>query len=104
MAQDRSACLVLTFALYPEGTRNYKGNASAPILPSAYATYNHGHWGVSGFIGVVGGGGKCSFGSGLPVFDSQVMAAILAQSKGTVTPAMYSINTAMRGSQFIYGG
>lgn len=93
-----------TFALYPEGTRNYKGNASAPILPSAYATYNHGHWGVSGFIGVVGGGGKCSFGSGLPVFDSQVMAAILAQSKGTVTPAMYSINTAMRGSQFIYGG
>lgn len=92
-----------TFGLFPEGTRRYKGKASAPILPSAYATYNNGRWGVSGFIGVVGGG-KCSFGSGLPVFDSQVMAAIYAQSKGTVTPDMYNINTSVKGSQFIYGG
>lgn len=93
-----------TYPLFPEGTRRYKGKASAPILPSLYATYNRGRWGLSGFFGVVGGGGKCSFGSGLPVFDSQVMAAIAARTQGKVTPAMYDINTAVKGSQFIYGG
>lgn len=93
-----------TFGLYPEGTRLYKGNASAPIVPSLFASYNKGRWGVSGFMGVVGGGGKASFGSGLPMFDSQVMAGIYAKTKGAITPAMYDINSAMKGNQFIYGG
>lgn len=92
-----------TFALYPEGTRKYKGKASAPIIPSAYALYRKGSWGISGFFGVVGGGGKASFDDGLPMFDSKVMASLYSQSKGTITPAMYDINTAVSGRQYIYG-
>ncbi len=94
-----------TFGLFPEENhmRHYKGNASAPIIPSAFATYNKGKLGLSGFVGVVGGGGKCSFDSGLPVFDSQVMAGIYAQTKDAVTPKLYDINTAMEGRQYIYG-
>ena len=95
-----------TFGLFPEENhqRHYNGDAAAPILPSACATYNHGLWGLSGYIGVVGGGGKCSFDQGLPMFDSQVMAAIYAQTKGQVTPDMYDINTAVKGRQYIWAG
>lgn len=93
-----------TFALFPEGTRKYTGKASAPAIPSLMASYNKGRWGVSGMLGVVGGGGKCSFDNGLPAFDSQVMAGLYAMSKGTLTPAAYDINTALQGSQLIYGG
>lgn len=84
--------------------RSYTGEASAPFLPSAFATYNHGRMGLSGYMGIVGGGGKCSFNSGLPMFDSQVMAGILSQTGGTVTPDMYDINSAVKGRQYIWCG
>lgn len=94
-----------TFALFPEDnhTRKYKGTASAPIVPSIYGVYKKGDWAISGFAGVVGGGGKASFDTGLPMFDSRVMASIYSASKGTITPNMYTIKTAMSGKQYIYG-
>src|SRR5574344_1692943 len=33
-----------TFALFPEGTRHYKGTASVPIMPSAFMAYKKGDW------------------------------------------------------------
>jgi long-chain fatty acid transport protein len=93
-----------TFTLYPEGTRFFEAHASAPVLPSAHASFNKGKWGVSGFLGLVGGGGKASFNDGLPMFRSQVMAGIHANTQGKVTPDMYNISSSMKGSQFIYAG
>jgi long-chain fatty acid transport protein len=92
-----------TFGLFPEGTRQYKGTASVPILPSAYIAFKHDQWAISGFFGVVGGGGKASFSTGLPMFDSRVMASIYAASNGAITPDQYSISSSMTGKQFIYG-
>lgn len=92
-----------TFALFPEKTRRYKGTAAVPIIPSAYAVYKHDNWALSGFIGVVGGGGKASFDDGLPMFDSRIMAGIYAASQKTITPDMYTINSSVSGRQFIYG-
>lgn len=92
-----------TFALFPEKTRRYKGTAAVPIIPSAYVVYKHDNWALSGFVGVVGGGGKASFDDGLPMFDSRIMAGIYAASQKTITPDMYTINSSVSGRQFIYG-
>lgn len=108
-----------TFSLYmnPTHTKLYEGNASAPIIPSLYGVYHKDKLAVSGFLGVVGGGGKCSFDDGLPMFDAAVMAGVYGQTaallnqypalgavfSGPVTPDQYDISTAMKGRQFIYG-
>ena len=92
-----------TFGLFPEKTRRYKGTAAVPIIPSAYVVYKHDNWALSGFIGVVGGGGKASFDDGLPMFDSRIIEGIYAASHNTITPDMYTINSSVSGRQFIYG-
>ena len=121
---------VLTkFDLFPEAdqTRLYKGKAEAPVIPSLYGAYKKDRWTFSGFFGFTGGGGKCNFDSGLPVFDASIMAGIydqtdqLAQalaSNPATAPIMadsriagmlpltadkYDINSAMKGRQYIYG-
>ncbi len=106
--------------LFPNDTysKKYKGNAAAPILPSAYAVYKTPKWAISGFVGVVGGGGKCTFDEGLPLFDAAVMAGLYQQSAqllqqypmvapvfgGPITPSQYNIDGYMRGRQYIFGG
>lgn len=84
-------------------TRYYKGKASAPFIPSFQGAYKKGDWTISGSFAVVGGGGKASFDDGLGMFDSMVMGQVHTISGGQITPNMYSINSAMDGSQFIYG-
>ena len=94
-----------TFPLFIEdgNTRYYKGKASAPFIPSFQGAYKKGDWTISGSFAVVGGGGKASFDDGLGMFDSMVMGQVHTISGGQITPNMYSINSAMDGSQFIYG-
>ncbi len=125
--QSRDA--LTTFALFPEAdhTRLYKGKASAPVIPSLYGAYKKNRWTFSGFFGFTGGGGKCNFDSGLPVFDASIMAGFYAQTAALkmamaenplVAPVLadprvagllpltadkYDINSSMRGRQYIYG-
>ncbi|MBO4803288.1 MAG: hypothetical protein J5503_01960, partial [Muribaculaceae bacterium] len=75
-SQSRDA--LTTFPLFPEAdhTRLYHGDTQAPVVPSLYGAYKHDRWTFSGFFGFTGGGGKCSFTSGLPVFDASIMAGI----------------------------
>lgn len=95
----------MTFPLFPEDghRRYYKGKASAPFIPSFQGAYKKGDWTISGSFAVGGGGGKASFDDGLGMFDSMVMGQIYQAASGKVTPNMYTINSAMDGSQFIYG-
>ena len=60
-------------------TKRFEGKATAPILPTLMGAYKKGNWAFSAVVGVFGGGGKASFGQGLPVFEGQV-AAIPATS------------------------
>jgi len=125
--QSRDA--LTTFALFPEAdpARLYKGKASAPVIPSLYGAYKRNRWTFSGFFGFTGGGGKCNFDSGLPVFDASIMAGIYGQTAGLkqtlaqnpmtapiladpriagllpLTADKYDINSAMKGRQYIYG-
>ena len=99
--------------LFPNDTYNkkYKGTASAPIIPSVYAAYKTPKWAISGFFGIVGGGGKASFDDGLPMFDAAVMAGIYSKTSSLapilgshVTPSMYNLDSYMKGKQYIFGG
>lgn len=89
-----------TFPLFGTEPRRYKGTASAPFIPSIQVAYKNGDWTFSGSFAVTGGGGKASFDTGLPMFDSKIMG-LLAQ--GGLTSDMYTINSAMDGKQYIYG-
>ena len=46
---------------YQDGTKEYEGKASAPIIPSFQAAYKKGNWTVSGGFAITGGGGKATF-------------------------------------------
>ena len=54
--------------------RNYEGTASAPVIPSIHAVYKKGDWAFSGSFAIVGGGGKASFNTGLPMFDAAAIS------------------------------
>ena len=46
---------------YGESTHKYKGQASAPVVPSFQAAYVMDRWTVSTTFAFSGGGGKCEF-------------------------------------------
>jgi len=108
--QERN--ITSSFPLFPEGTRKYKGTASAPIIPSLYGVYKKDKLAISGFAGVVGGGGKASFDDGLPSFAASVMSGIasnpliqgIQQLAGIQNASdLYTLSSAMDGKQFIFG-
>lgn len=97
-----------TFPLFQQadgtnGSRLYKGTASAPFIPSFQGLYKKDNWVISASFAIAGGGGKASFSNGLPMFDALAMGMIHQQTGGQVTPQMYDINTSMDGKQYIYG-
>ena len=95
-----------------EITKKFKGDASAPILPSLQFAYNtpDSRWSFSFDFGLVGGGGKCQYDNGLPSFESSVAAlsmitktvsnGLFANSNGQPS---YSYDTFMRGRSYQYG-
>ena len=99
--------------LFPNDTyhKKYEGTASAPIIPSLYGAYKTPKWAISGFFGIIGGGGKATFDDGLPLFDVGVMAglyqgtaSLAALLGGPLTPNQYNLDSYMRGKQYIFGG
>lgn len=84
-------------------TQKFEGTASAPIIPSFHGVYKKGDWTISAGFGINGGGGKASFDQGLPMFNAMAMGLMSQMSSGQLAPAMYDINTAMSGKQYIYG-
>ena len=84
-----------------DGSRYYKGEASAPFIPSVQAAYKNGNWTFSGSFAITGGGGKATFNEGLASFESIVaMVPVFANSFGI---NKYSVNSYMEGRQYIYG-
>src|SRR5574344_1751168 len=103
-SQDRN--ITSTFPLFTSEnhTRTFHGKASAPFVPGLFASYHHGKWAVSAMFGIVGSGGYVKYDDGLPMFDAPLMAGIYAQSKGALTPDKYTIDSKVKGKQYIYGG
>lgn len=97
-------------------TKNYKGVANAPVIPSLQAAYNKGDWSFQFNFAITGGGGKCEFEEGLGSFESSVsLLPLLSRSLPTLTSSMglgdvdmptidgYKMDTYMRGRQYYYG-
>ena len=81
--------------------QTFEGKASAPIVPALFASYKHDRLALSAMIGIVGSGGFVEYNAGVPMFNV-VLAGMLAQ-KG-ITPDTYTLDSQMKGKQYIYGG
>ena len=98
----------------PTPSRCYKGEASAPVIPSFHFAYVQDKWSVSANFGITGGGGKCEYDNGLGTFEAlysaqifQQVSAALGQTnaafKSTLAFGGYDINAYMKGRQYHFG-
>lgn len=102
-------------------SKHYRGIATAPFLPSVQLAYNWKKFSFQASGAVSGGGGKCTFDSGLGSFDAaigRVWAGLLSpvannlnnlfsayglHAKAPVSTG-YSSNGFMEGKQYYFGG
>ncbi|NDV95028.1 aromatic hydrocarbon degradation protein [Dysgonomonas sp. 521] len=90
--------------------KQFKGTASAPIIPSLQAVYRKGNWALSGNLAVVGGGGKATFNDGISMFEAPIAAippAIQGFAESLSLPLtcnQYAYDTYMTGTNYIFGG
>ena len=82
-------------------TKKFKGEATAPVIPSIQAAYNRGKWSLQGSFAVTGGGGKCEFSNGIGSFESAVAA--IANSLQPLGATGYGVDGYMRGKQYYFG-
>ena len=80
----------------------FEGTAKAPVIPSFQAAYViNDKWSVSAQFAIGGGGGKCEFDNGLPMFEELVGGKLAPQIAGGVAP--YAMSQNLIGEQYIYG-
>ena len=99
--QNRDIETTIPGFLGSDFSKKYEGVASAPIVPALFAAYKKERVAVSTMIGIVGSGGFVRYDDGVPMFNVP-MTAMLA-SKG-VMPGNYTLDSEMKGKQYIYGG
>ena len=79
-------------------TKEFKGKAFTPIMPSFHAAYVFNEkWSASAAFTVTGGGGKCEFDNGLPMFEAMVGGPLALQG------AQYSMEQNLTGEQYLFG-
>lgn len=88
----------------------FEGKSAAPVIPSFQAAYVfNDKWSVSAQFAVGGGGGKCEFEKGLPMFEKLVYSNIVAGvANHPLLPqgsslASYTLNQNLTGKQYFYG-
>ena len=95
-------------------TKTFKGEASAPFIPSLDVAYQKGKFTASMHFGITGGGGKATFNEGLPMFEApvSVLPGTLSKLYSLInsidqrynhTADAYSAEMYMNGRQYIYG-
>ncbi len=79
----------------------FEGKAVAPVIPSVQAAYVfNDKWSVSAQFAVGGGGGKCEFENGLPMFEQLVGGRMNSEiNKGFKS---YSMDQNLTGKQYFY--
>jgi len=89
---------------FGESTHLFKGQASAPVVPSFQAAYVMDKWTYSASFAFSGGGGKCEFDDGIGSIESVFsMLPTIAQVSGFKNVQAYDINAFMKGRQYYYG-
>ena len=83
------------------GDTKYEGKASAPIVPALFASYKKDRLAISTMIGIVGSGGFVEYKQGVPMFNVLLQSMLAANG---IMPNQYTLNSEMKGKQYIYGG
>jgi long-chain fatty acid transport protein len=79
-------------------TKEFKGKAFTPVMPSFHAAYVFNEkWSASAAFTVTGGGGKLEFDNGLPMFEYMVGGPLALQG------AQYSMEQNLTGKQYLFG-
>ncbi len=79
--------------------RYFEGKSFAPVIPSFQAAYViNDKWSVSAQFAVGGGGGKCEFEEGLPMFE-ELIGGVVAKNGGN----SYELTQNLTGEQYFYG-
>jgi len=97
-------------------TKEFKGKANVPFIPSIQAAYNTGKWSFQFGFAFTGGGGKCTFDNGLGSFESVVaMLPLLSQNMDALSTQMglgalglpaiqkYDVDMYLSGKQYYMG-
>lgn len=69
-------------------TREFHGEANAPVIPSFQFSYNWEKWSINANFAIGGGGGKAEFDSGLGTFESMYAAKIYSEVITSLTKAI----------------
>ena len=92
------------------GCQTYEGKASAPIVPALFASYKKGKWAISSMIGIVGSGGFVEYKEGVPEYNVKISSLLnnlipqFNKLPGIKISEKYTIDSEMKGKQYIYGG
>lgn len=79
-------------------TKKFVGKAKAPVIPSFQAAYVfNDKWSISAQFAIGGGGGKCEFDDGLPMFEKLMGSTILGTGAQN-----YSFTQNLTGEQYFY--
>ena len=86
-----------------DGSKFFEGKSAAPVIPSFQAAYViNDKWIVSAQFAVGGGGGKCEFEEGLPMFEKLVGYQLNSAINGTELKP-YTLSQNLTGKQYFYG-
>ena len=84
------------------GSKEYLGEATAPIVPSMQAAYNWRDWSFQLGFGISSGGGKAVYDDGLGSFEGNVaLLPLLLGEQLCIT--RYDVDTYMKGRQYGFG-
>jgi long-chain fatty acid transport protein len=84
-------------------TKEFKGEASAPVIPSFQFAYKKDRYVLSASFAVSGGGGKATFNHGLASFEAPISMIPLSLKSAGIPTSAYSVDEFMEGRQFIFG-
>jgi long-chain fatty acid transport protein len=85
-------------------TKAYEGKAKALAIPSIMFAYKKDSWAISGYIGVIGGGGKLAFDKGLPSFETPISLIPFQLSAGGVPTNKYAVDASFEGTSYLFAG
>lgn len=92
-----------------QACRTFKGQASAPAVPSFQAAYVWKHWTAQASFAFTGGGGKCEFDDGIGSIESMFATLPLVANQTFQQMGLpyrvqgYSLDSYMKGRQYYYG-
>lgn len=85
------------------GEKRFEGDAQIPCMPSLFATWHRGNLAISGYFGIIGGGGTLNNDDGLPSFEASVAKIPMLLSQNGLETSAYSVDMSLDATSYIFG-